>query len=83
MQKLIMSALFVLLVGIATAAPAPSTVTTDGGDYTLANGYVRATFSIRTASISSLKGDFEGSGAYGPQVTTVPPPILPSAHVCV
>ena len=64
------------LAGAVSAAPAPATVTTDGGDYTLTNGYVKVTFSTGTASISSMMGDFEGGGAYGPQVWELNPRAL-------
>jgi hypothetical protein len=58
----------------ALAAPAqgdapPVTVSHDGQQLVLANGYVRAVFDLEHPQISSLAADFHGAGNYGGDLT--------------
>ena len=51
------------------ASGAPVTVSRDGHQVVLANGYVRATFDLDHPQISSLEADFHGRGDYGADLT--------------
>lgn len=61
------------LASAVAAAPAAAVLVHSGADYTLANGFVSATFTtgrlLRPGpALSSLKGDFEGVGDYGEEL---------------
>jgi hypothetical protein len=59
----------VAVLAVAAATPPAATVTQSGSDYTLSNGYVKVTLASQTgASITSLTGDFEGTGNYGEEL---------------
>jgi len=67
--------LLILLVVVSEASPlqrslVPVAVNHVGNDWTLTNGFVFVTVSTAggSASISSLRGDFEGIGSYGEEL---------------
>jgi hypothetical protein len=62
-----------LLTGGVCASPPAAVVSHSGAEWTLSNGFVRATLSTKrllhpAPAISSLKGDFEGHGNYGEEL---------------
>src|SRR3954451_16072917 len=60
----------------ASAADLPVTLTRTADEVVLANGFVRVGFALHHPQIDVLQGDFQGSGAYGADLTASGPDSL-------